>query len=260
MKVLLRLLTELSSSKFVSRIAGKAAKSHYSRRWIRRFASVYGIRLEDAEKPVEQYASLNEFFTRRLKPGLRPISDAPGVAVSPVDGTITAFGPVEEGRLMTIKGQPYTLEQLLHRSPRLESYKHGYFIVIYLSPSDYHRIHSPLDGTIVEREAVPGRTYPVNEFGLRHMRQVLSRNERLITYIRHASGETALVKVGAMNVSGIRYVEPLTDHVSRGQELAYFEFGSTVVLLFSDHSFTIRKDLAEGSKVKMGETLGWLQG
>src|SRR5690606_18809828 len=107
--------------------------------------------------------------------------------------------------------------------------RQGFYIVLYLSPTDYHRIHCPVSGKLLEREHVPGKVYPVNEFGMRHMKGTLSRNERLITYIRHGGGEAAVVKVGAMNVSSIQYVEPLGNTVERGQELAYFEFGSTVV-------------------------------
>lgn len=120
-------------------------------------------------------------------------------------------------------------------------------------------IHIPVDGTIVERVHIQGKVYPVNEFGLRHAKRVLSRNERLTTYIRHSGGEIAVIKVGAMNVSSIKYVEPLNKDVEKGQELAYFEFGSTVVLLTEDHTFTLRGDLIPGKKVRMGESLGTLR-
>lgn len=255
----MRLLTELSSRKFVCILAGNLAKSKVSRHWIRKFASIYGIRLEDAEKPIEAYLSLNDFFTRKLKPGLRPIDHTPHTAISPVDALITGLGPVRDSRLINVKGQDYTVEELLHHSPRAESYKQGYYIILYLSPSDYHRIHSPIIGHIVEKEHIPGRVYPVNDFGLRHMRKVLSRNERLITYIQHEAGELAVVKVGAMNVSSIRYAEALTPDLEKGQELARFEFGSTVVLLFEDNTFTLDSELGIGSQVRMGEALGTMQ-
>jgi phosphatidylserine decarboxylase len=100
--------------------------------------------------------------------------------------------------------------------------------------------------------------YPVNEFGLTFMRRVLSRNERLVTYIRHQIGEVAIVKVGAMNVSSIKYVDPEPKALDRGQELAYFEFGSTIVLLTEDGTLQPRTDLKVGDKVQMGEKLGTL--
>ncbi|QHT62621.1 phosphatidylserine decarboxylase [Paenibacillus lycopersici] len=257
-KWLLRSMTELSSRKWISRITGRFAQSPASRRFIPRFARMYGIAVQEAEKPLHEYSTLNEFFTRRLKPGSRPVNAEPSTLVSPVDALITGCGPIEQGTILNVKGQDYTIEELLNHSPRTENYKNGYYIVLYLSPTDYHRIHTPIAGTVVEREHVPGKVYPVNDFGLRHMRRVLSRNERLITYMRHANAETAIVKVGAMNVSSIQYVLPLRDKLERGDDLAYFEFGSTVVLLTEDDSFYPRVDLKTGLKVRMGEKLGTL--
>ncbi|OXM87315.1 archaetidylserine decarboxylase [Paenibacillus rigui] len=258
-KSFFRLLTELSSRKTISRLTGAFAKSRASRSFIPRFAKIYGIRIEDAEKKLSEYASLNDFFTRRLKTGLRPVDVAPHKIVSPVDAAITGMGPISEGLILNVKGQDYTVEELLNHSPRTVNYTNGFYYVLYLSPTDYHRIHTPVEGTIIEKEHVPGRVYPVNEFGLRHMRRVLSRNERLITYMQHEGGELAVVKVGAMNVSSIQYVSPLPEQPGRGDELAYFEFGSTVVLLMESGTFEGRKDLQVGSKVKMGEALGTIK-
>lgn len=255
---LLRLMTELSSRKFVSRMTGRFAKSSLSRRWIPRFAAMYKIPIEEAEKKLADYGSLNEFFTRRLKPGSRVVDAGEQALVSPVDALVTACGPIRDGLLLQVKGQDYTLEELLNGSPRLSQYRHGYYWVLYLSPTDYHRIHSPCEGTVVETEHIPGRVYPVNDFGLRSMKRVLSRNERLVTYIRHDLGETAVVKVGALNVSSIRYVEPKPVRLDRGGELAYFEFGSTVVLLTEDGTCEPRADVKAGTKVRMGERLGTL--
>lgn len=259
MKPFFRLLTELSSRKWISRITGAFAQSGASRALIPKFAKSYGIRVEDAEKALHEYRTLNEFFTRRLKAGLRPLDAHPDALLSPVDSLITGMGPIQAGTMLNVKGQDYTVEELLNRSPRTFNYRNGFFFVLYLSPTDYHRIHSPVTGTIVEKEHVKGKVYPVNDFGLRQMKRVLSRNERLITYIDRDGGEIAVVKVGAMNVSSIRYTEPLPDRIERGADLAYFEFGSTVVLLTENGTFEPRSDLAVGSKVKMGESLGFLQ-
>ncbi|MDI4644383.1 archaetidylserine decarboxylase [Cohnella hashimotonis] len=255
---LLRAMTELSSRKFISRIAGSIAKSPMSRRFIPRFVAVYRIPVEEAEKPLADYATLNEFFTRRLAPGSRTIDATPDALVSPVDARIAACGPIENGLLMQIKGQDYSLEELLNRSPRASQYRSGYYWVLYLSPTDYHRIHTPCAGEIVETEHIPGRVYPVNERGLTLMRRVLSRNERLITYLRHGSGEIAVVKVGAFNVSSIKYIEPLPRSLERGQEMAYFEFGSTVVLLTEDDTFLPLPGFKAGDQVRVGQLLGTL--
>ncbi|UJF32117.1 archaetidylserine decarboxylase [Paenibacillus hexagrammi] len=255
-KPFFRLLTELSSRKWISQLTGAFAKSKASRLFIPYFARTYGIRIEDAEKHIKDYASLNDFFTRRLKTGLRPVDADVTRLVSPVDAKITGIGEIKDGLILNVKGQDYTIDELLNRSPRTVNYKNGFYFVLYLSPTDYHRIHSPVSGDVLEKEHVPGKVYPVNEFGLRHMRRVLSRNERLITFIGHEAGEVAVVKVGALNVSSIKYVDPLPKHLERGQELAYFEFGSTVVLLLEEGMFKPRTDLELDSKVKMGESLG----
>jgi len=256
---LLRALTELSSRKWISALTGAFAKSAFSRRLIRRFARAYRIRIEEAEKTLEEYSSLNEFFTRRLKPGARPVDEAADALVSPVDARVAASGTIQDGTLLQVKGQDYTLDELLGGSPRIPQYSNGHYWVLYLSPTDYHRIHSPCTGKVVETDHLPGRVYPVNEFGLTFMRRVLSRNERLITYIRHDHGELAVVKVGALNVSSIRYVNDIPPQtLKRGDELAYFEFGSTVVLLTENGTLTPRQDLHPGDSVKMGERLGSL--
>lgn len=255
-KWLLKAMTELSSRKWISRITGTFAQSAASRALIPRFAKLYGIAVHEAEMELKEYRTLNEFFTRRLKPGSRTVHSGEQSLVSPVDALITGAGQVREGTLFNVKGQDYTIDELLGRSPRSASYMNGYYYVLYLSPTDYHRIHSPVTGDVMEREHLPGKVYPVNDFGLTVMTRVLSRNERLVTYIRHSSGDVAVVKVGAMNVSSIQYVEPLRDHLTKGDELAYFEFGSTVVLLMQDGTFTPDADINLGNKVRMGQRLG----
>ncbi len=259
-KWLLRSMTELTSRKWISRITGAFAQSTASKWFIPRFAKIYGIIVDEAEKPISQYRTLNEFFTRKLKEGARTIHTDVSSLVSPVDALITGVGTITNGTILNVKGQDYTIEELLNKSPRTANYMNGYYVVLYLSPTDYHRIHTPVAGEVVEREHILGKVYPVNDFGLRQMTRVLSRNERLITYIQHNAGETAVVKVGAMNVSSIKYVQPITDTVAKGQDLAYFEFGSTVVLLMEDGSFTPHESLKLGVKVKMGEPLGLLTG
>ncbi|MCC2684447.1 MAG: phosphatidylserine decarboxylase, partial [Paenibacillaceae bacterium] len=163
-----RLLTELSSRKWVSKLAGRFAKSRLSRRFIPRFVKTYGIDWQEAEKPLNEYETLNEFFTRKLKRGGRPVHADTNAVVSPVDGLITGMGNIESGRMLNIKGQDYTVEALLNGSPRTVNYLNGFYYVLYLSPKDYHRIHSPVSGKIIEKEYIPGRVYPVNDFGLRH--------------------------------------------------------------------------------------------
>ncbi len=237
-------------------MTGAFAQSSASRFMIKRFAHTYRINIEEAEKPLQQYRTLNEFFTRRLKPGARSIDPDKATCISPVDALITGIGPITNGLLVNVKGQDYSISELLNSKERAVKYYDGYYFVLYLSPTDYHRIHVPVSGIAVARKHLPGKVYPVNDFGLTHMKRVLSRNERLITYIAHNNGEAAVVKVGAMNVSSIKYTQPLTESLEKGADLAYFAFGSTVVLLLENGTFEPRKELVLGSKVKMGERLG----
>ncbi|MFC3748076.1 archaetidylserine decarboxylase [Paenibacillus sp. GCM10012306] len=257
-KQLLRLMTELSSHRWLSQVMGALSHSRVSRFFIPAFIRSYRIPAAEAEKNPEEYRTLNEFFSRRLKPGMRPIAPEPNALVSPVDAMITAMGDIQAGTIMNVKGQDYKLEELLNHSPHLELYKKGFFFVLYLSPTDYHRIHSPIAGRKMESDYIRGRAYPVNEFGMRNMKGVLSRNERLITYIAGEYGETAVVKVGAMNVSSIRYADDKAATWEKGGDLAYFEFGSTVVLLTENDTFSPRPGLRVNTKVKMGELLGTL--
>ncbi|GGA35749.1 archaetidylserine decarboxylase [Paenibacillus physcomitrellae] len=256
-QTMMRFFTELSSRKWIASLTGRFSRSAASRPLIPFFAKMYNIPLHEAEKQLADYRTLNEFFTRRLKPGMRPIHEEAGALVSPVDSLITAMGPIDAGTLLNVKGQNYTIADLLNGSPRLEKYKHGYFFVLYLSPTDYHRIHAPVAGTKLETEHIRGKVYPVNDFGMTHLRSVLVRNERLVTYIAHDPGEVALVKVGAMNVSSIKYTDPDAKTWERGDDLAYFEFGSTVVLLTESGTFEPLDTLKPGTAVKMGALLGY---
>lgn len=249
-------MTELSSRKWISNLMGRFSHSGMSRHLIPWFAKSYGIPLHEAEKEVREYQTLNEFFTRRLKTGMRTLQLSEHGLISPVDAKITYMGEISAGTILNVKGQDYSVSELLNHSPRLPAYEHGYAFVLYLSPTDYHRIHAPVSGTLLEKEHIRGKVYPVNEFGMRHMNKVLSRNERLITYIRHSLGELALIKVGAMNVSSIRYSDDKAVSWNQGDDLAYFEFGSTVVLLTQNGTFQPDPSLKEGQKVQMGQSLG----
>jgi phosphatidylserine decarboxylase len=257
-KTILRLMTELSSRKSISRIMGRFSHSSVSRYVIPMFIRNYQIPVSEAEKELSEYHSLNAFFTRRLKPGMRPIDTSEHSLTSPVDARITAMGDISSGTILNVKGQDYSVQELLHHSPHLELYKNGYVFVLYLSPTDYHRIHSPVTGVKMESEHIRGRVYPVNDFGMTHMPSVLCRNERLITYIAHSFGEVAVIKVGAMNVSSIQYTDQSVKEWNKGDDLAYFEFGSTVVLLMENGTFTPRDDLKPGDAVRMGQCLGEL--
>lgn len=257
MKPLYQLLTELSSRKSISKLTGKLAKSKLSRGFIPHFAKTYKINVSEAEKDIQEYPTLNAFFTRRLKAGLRPIDERPEIVVSPVDAMVTGIGEITEGTILDVKGQQYTIDEMLEDTEQAVLYKNGHYVVLYLSPTDYHRIHTPISGQIVKHVHKLGKVYPVNDFGLKHAKRVLSRNERLITYIKNEVTEVAVVKVGALNVASIKLSDQLTSKdVEKGEELAYFEFGSTVVLLLKEATFQFRSGVKEGDCLQLGEAIG----
>ena len=252
-------LTELTSRKWISKLTGEFSQSSASKALIPRFAKIYNINIDEAEKELHDYRTLNEFFTRRLKQDARPIHQEEHVVVSPVDAVITACGPITNHHLLEVKGQSYSVVDLLQSEEDAKRYDNGYFYVLYLSPTDYHRIHTPISGEITLRKHLAGKVYPVNNASMTMMKQVLNRNERLITFIKsEKQKEVAVVKVGALNVSSINYVNADATTCSIGDELAYFAFGSTVVLLFEANSFTPFNTNALNSRVKMGEKLGIL--
>jgi phosphatidylserine decarboxylase len=229
----------------------------------------YGVDLSEAEKPLDAYRSFNEFFTRRLTPGARPIDPAPESVVSPVDGRVVAAGRLERGRLLQAKGLDYSLEELVGAPPVSGALVGGSYCTLYLAPGDYHRIHAPVGGGVAFSIHVPGTLWPVNDAAAAAIRDLFVQNERVVTGIETPRGTVVLVKVGAFNVGSIRveydpavgrgrrqrfraYAPPRT--VVKGADLARFEMGSSVVLLLP-RSFVLVKDLTAGRRVRVGETL-----
>src|SRR5262245_3807261 len=172
---------------------------------VRRFAARYGAAVEDAERPLEEYESVLAFFTRRLKPGIRPLDPDPRALICPVDGAYLVGGPVGEGRLYQAKGRTFTLKALLADEHAEETFKHGSYFTLYLSPKDYHRIHSPVSGVITGSTYVPGELFPVNAAAVAHVDELFAKNERLITHVEtEMFGRVEVVKVGATCVGHIR--------------------------------------------------------
>lgn len=258
----------------MSRTMGKIMASRFSRLAIRHYIRMYNIDLSDVERPVGEFKSLKEFFIRRLKPGARPIEADPHVIVSPVDGTVSQMGHIHEGTLIQAKGKNYQVAELLGHDQELsDRFRGGSFMTIYLSPRDYHRIHAPVDGKLIKYSYLPGRLYPVNQIGVEQVENLFARNERLITFIDNQElGCVAVVKVGALFVGSVKVVyNRATTNVPRGKqitgeiegapavhkgdELGWFEFGSTVILLFEKDQVKWAEDIREGSVLRMGQKL-----
>ncbi len=257
----------------VSRLVGSFAHSPASKHLIPFFAKKFDIDVTQAERPLEDYATLNEFFTRRLKPELRPIDSAADSIVSPVDGRVSASGKIKAGRLWQIKGIDYSLLDLVNGDrEKAERFTDGEFVTIYLSPQDYHRIHMPLGGRLVEVSYIPGALFPVNPFAVRTVTSLFARNERLITYADTKAGMMGVVKVGATMVGSVkvvygddatnlRHAKPYrreletAPRLAKGDELGRFEFGSTVIVLFEKGRVDMRKFRMD-TPLKLGEKIG----
>jgi phosphatidylserine decarboxylase len=215
---------------------------------VRSFARAYGIDMSEAEMGLCQYRSIAELFTRRLKPGVRPIGEGP------VDGTLRGLGPVQSGRIEQVKGMTYALTDLLGGSSYASRFLNGWYFNLYLSPKDYHHVHAPVGGEVVACSCIPGKLWPVNDWSLRRIQNLFSINERIVTYISGAYGVVAVVMVGATNVGKIsveyddlatnrlglapwrkraarhlRYDAP--SRIDAGQRLGTFHLGSTVIML-----------------------------
>jgi phosphatidylserine decarboxylase len=269
------LLMNMLPKNAISRIVGRFARSGFSRLFIPLYARKFGINLAEAEKEIDEYPSLVEFFVRRLKPGLRPIDAQEMSVVSPVDGKVSQVGPIEAGRLVQAKGVWYTVEELLGGDrERAKRYDGGTFLTVYLSPTDYHRIHTPLAGRVTEYLYVPGTLWPVNPFGVRAVQGLFAKNERLVTYFDTAAGEVALVKVGATIVGSVKVVYdeaagtnirggkleantlPNGPFYEKGAEIGRFEFGSTIILLFEPGRVELSDALKPDKVLRMGEKIG----
>jgi phosphatidylserine decarboxylase len=245
------------------------------------FARAVGADLGEAELPLEEYPTLNRFFTRRLREGVRSWPRDSRVAACPVDGVAGQVGTVRRGQLVQAKGRWYSAAELLQDREGAERFEGGSFITLYLSPRDYHRIHSPTDGRIHDATHVPGALLPVNAAAVAHIADLFARNERLICYVDGPLGRVAVVAVGAYNVGRIsaafdplwgtpgqrawatnrrgaterqrRYDPPV--RVRQGDELMTFHLGSTVILLFEPGRVELEAGLAPGSAVRLGRPI-----
>jgi phosphatidylserine decarboxylase len=239
---------------------------------IRWFAKQYPVDLSEAEQAdLESYPTFNAFFTRSLKAGARPAFGDENTIVSPVDGRITEFGGIRSGQLLQAKGFDYSIRELVGEGPVEErDFQNGGFATIYLAPHDYHRVHMPLAGSLLATRYIPGRRYSVNAVTACGIRNLFCRNERVVCWFETAHGPMALVLVGALNVSSIstvthgeiasgrpRYWEqspPLPFH--KGQEIASFNLGSTVIMLFPENTVSWSPDLHSNAVLKLGTAIG----
>jgi phosphatidylserine decarboxylase len=239
----------------------------------RAFARAVGADLSETELPLGEYASLGDFFARRLRDGVRPIDMTPGVIISPCDGVIAARGQATDGELVQVKGKTYRLDDLLVDQALAARLRGGDYVTIYLSPRDYHRVHTPVAGAVLGYDYVPGALWPVNPRVAARVDQLLAKNERVVIRLDGGKlGHIALVMVAAAGVGNmaladgafesadlrrggeVHRVELAARPIARGDELGAFRLGSTVVLVFEPGKAILAGDL--GSAVRFGERLG----
>jgi phosphatidylserine decarboxylase len=227
------------------------------------YCAFTGADASEAERPLADYPSLGAFFVRRLRPGARPLDPATDALLSPCDGTVQTLGVVEGGMLLQAKGRAYPLTELLARAAEPAALEGGRFWTIYLSPRDYHRIHAPFAARLTEVRRVPGEHYSVAPKVLSRRARVLSVNERAVLRLETTPGPCFLVMVGAQNVSRIGVegedVAPSDPRsFARGDELARFEMGSTVVLITPPGFAEPPDGLAPGDGLRLGQRIGSL--
>ena len=241
---------------------------------IRKFVAKYKVDMSEAADPrIESYASFNDFFTRPLRDGVRPISTAPFIC--PVDAAISQYGPIEHDQIFQAKGHSYSTRALVGGDQQLaHQFDHGHFATLYLAPRDYHRIHMPCDGRLRRMIYVPGDLFSVNPLTARHVPSLFARNERVVCVFETKYGPFVNVLVGATIVGSVATVwhgtvnPPRTREIrewryddqdirlSKGQEMGRFLLGSTVVMLFPKNVLVFHEDWAPSRPVRLGEAMG----
>jgi phosphatidylserine decarboxylase len=273
--------TQKKSNPFVlglnilSRMTGALAQSSWSRPvdqfLIRNFAKMYNIAIDEAEKPLSAYDSLDSFFTRRLKPELRPIGQVP---VHPCDGKLNSIEDVDQGRILQVKGIDYSVSELVGGEHESRDFNSSTALTYFLSPTDCHRVFSPVDGEVLLCRHIPGALWPVNKWGVKNISGLFSTNERVVFEIKSSNfGKVFVVMVGALNVGQIEvafdssvytnqpeknevteYIYEPGHSINAGDELGIFHLGSSVVLIFQENN-ALKFSNVSGRVVKYGATI-----
>ena len=253
---------------------------------VRAYIRIFKVDMSEAEaSDAEDYPSFNAFFTRALKPGIHSVYDDPKTLVCPCDGRVTQIGDIEEGLLVQAKGRHYKVEELLggaHPPSRQDAraFDQGKFCSFYLSPRDYHRVHSPAEVRLETMTHIPGRLFSVADYSLKVIPWLYLRNERVVCIFESALERIAIVMVGALNVGSIETiwngpVTPDTFAVTRssyaqdapalpevrlkaGEEMGRFNLGSAVIVLAANPELSWNPAQVPGKPVRMGEELGCL--
>ena len=273
---LLRLLPRNALSRAAGRFAGLRLPRPVVRAEIAAFARAVGVDLSEVRDPLDSFASLQDFFTRALRDGVRPIAPEPDAVVAPCDGAWGASGIVEKGLLLQVKGRPYALADLLASRGEADALEGGPFATFYLSPRDYHRFHTPCAVRVESARYVPGTLWPVNRIGLDGVDGLFAQNERIAVRMRARPGDALLcvVAVGATMVGKVRvdfddletnrpgapgelrtYTREIA--LAKGEEWGRFEFGSTLVLVAARETLALDAQ-PPGTPLRLGQRIGRL--
>lgn len=264
----------------ISRLVGKLASAKLGQLTtflIASFIKYYKIDMNEAEiTDIKQFSTFNDFFSRALKKGARSIIKEPAAIAMPADGVLSEYGEIYKDAMLQAKGHYYSLEALLGGDSKdAKVYENGTFATVYLAPSNYHRVHMPIDGTLEKMVFVPGDLFSVNLLTASNIDNLFTRNERVICFFKNPKiGHFAVVLVGATIVASISTVFAGTvapsggkekniyhyekDNISlkKGAELGRFLLGSTVICVFPKNSIEVSARKNKGTAVKMGEELG----
>ncbi|HEY0490890.1 MAG TPA: archaetidylserine decarboxylase [Telluria sp.] len=268
------LLPKQALTTFAGRVAG-AKGGGMTTGLIRWFVGKYGVNMDEAVNPdIESYTSFNEFFTRPLRDGVRPLADADFIC--PVDGAISQVGEIDDHQIFQAKGHKFTTMQLVGGDATLAShFQHGSFANLYLSPKDYHRLHMPCDGRLTRMIYVPGALFSVNPTTARGIPGLFARNERVVCVFESPEhGPFVMVLVGATIVGSMATVwhgvvnPKRTGKVSewtydgqqvvlkKGEEMGRFLLGSTIVMLFKPDTIKFNPDWGPERSIRLGEMMG----
>lgn len=253
---------------------GNCQCKHYKNWMIKKFIRAYGVNMKEAiQQDPTTYKSFNDFFTRELKPGVRDLAKPASAIISPADGAISEFGRIDQGRLLQAKGSYYALDTLVADKSAADDFVDGTFMTIYLSPKDYHRVHMPIGGQLKKMIYVPGSLFSVNEAAVAGVPGLFARNERAVCLFETDIGPVAMIMVGAMIVASIHttwhgQIAPqrsrhLTEWnyqdqnivLKRGDEMGFFQMGSTVIMLYPKDKIHLNEKLAAEQTVRLGDML-----
>ncbi len=258
----------------LGKVARVSAPKSLLRAAMQVYCRAYSVDLADFIVPAQGFASFDAFFTRQLRPGLRPLDADPHALLSPADGLIAELGPIDVGCTLRVKGRNYTVGELIGDERAASVYAGGNFVIVYLSPRDYHRVHAPVTGRVRSLRHVPGTLFPVNDIGLEHVPRLFARNERVVVEQESAQhGAVATVMVGAIGVGRITlsfdddvvtndgtefgervYSEHDAPVLERGAELGAFHLGSTAIV-FTGPASGLSFVRHVGESVRFGEAL-----